>query len=95
MMTLASTQVGYSLALVATRRGDNDFALSVWPLLRLTTLAMLLWTIGLAVNLVKFEFELLRIDVLNWFSVTGRLLAIGVNSLAWGVVPYAIRNQAC
>ena len=50
MMTLASTQVGYSLALVATRRDDNDFALSVWPLLRLTTLVFWLWSTAETLN---------------------------------------------
>jgi hypothetical protein len=67
MMTLASTQVGYSLALVATRRDDDDFALSVWPLLGLTGLIFWLWSTAETLN----RFYVLAYD---WHIAIGSLV---------------------
>lgn len=91
MMTLAH-EVNVSLSVVVTRQDDASMSFSVWPLLPLTALLMLLWNIGLLVNKTIFTLAMLRADVTEFLDLTGKLLSIGINSLAWGVVPYAIRT---
>ncbi len=81
---MASTQVGVTLALNVIIDDDDTGRYSiVYPLLALTRLMMLFWSIRQTVNQVIFTLGSLAQDLKN--SVTGKVFAIGFNSIAWGV----------
>ena len=84
MITLAH-EVSVSLSLTVISQDDESLKFSIAPLLQLTRIFMLYWWIGLIVNRVRYDLEMLRIDVLNLVETTSKLFLIGINSLAWGV----------
>jgi hypothetical protein len=78
-------QIAYVLSVNVITRDDNDITLKQFPLVQLTKPLLMIWAIKRWVSSIRYQLHTLKLKVKHPVIVTGKLLSIGFNSLAWGI----------
>ena len=82
---MRSTQVRIMLSVNLECKTPTGGELVSLPLLSLTWLVMLVWQVRLVINRLKFEIVMSRRDLIKTAAFVGRVVVIGLNSLAIGL----------
>lgn len=79
------TQIAVTLAINVQVKHNGQDRLETWPLLSLNLFLLVFWQLRQAVNRVGYRLAALASDITHALDVTGKLLAIGFNALAYGL----------
>ena len=85
MKALTHTQQAYILSLNIVTQDDTGLRLAVLPLLSLTWLIMAIWSTRQSWSRFRFRLAMLAQDIQETMTITGTLLTIGFNALAFGM----------
>ena len=83
--SLQSTQVSIMLALNVVSTGDTN-RFSIVPLVTLTGLFFALWQLNGWLTSAFVGWQMFALDLAGVVTTGGKLLAVGLNALAWGVL---------
>ena len=85
MRLMLSTQYAIDLSLNVTAFKDGKAQVASIVLVRLTTLVFSLWMVWQMANRFHFRFTLAASDLSERLAILAKVVAIVVNSVAWGL----------